>query len=39
LTSGEVAAELGVSARTVRNLIVSGDLPAYTIGTRTTCRH
>jgi excisionase family DNA binding protein len=39
LTTAAVAAELGVSARTIRRLILSGDLPAYTIGTRTTCRH
>lgn len=39
LTTAAVAAELGVSARTIRRLILAGDIPAYTIGTGTTCRH
>jgi len=39
LTTAAVAAELGVSARTIRRLILAGDIPAYTVGTGTTCRH
>jgi excisionase family DNA binding protein len=32
MSTGQAAAELGVSPRTIRRLVLAGEIPAFTVG-------